>query len=172
MEPSPSDVFMQVDENRANTSTPTKLGSVSPATLSGICVSDDTLQELSRELKPSILIIQTSDDGARLHRSLDFVWIAVNHAVAGDPKMPPLANLEEFRRNVEQKGEQQFINLLRDMAEENSWGELLANGTSFLSFVLDRSDHLLSPDVFLKENPENPDQSQESISQSSAEGAQ
>ncbi|KAI0248394.1 hypothetical protein BJV78DRAFT_1354923 [Lactifluus subvellereus] len=38
-----------------------------------------------------------------------------------------LANINQFRANVKRKGEQQFIDLLRDMARKKSWQDLLEN---------------------------------------------
>ena len=120
---------------------------------SRFCISDEILQQMCEDLERNVKI---SDDDARIRRSLKYVWHAVNHALAKDPSMSTLlANKEEFQQNVKQKGEQQFIELLRDIAEKNSWRDLLENGTFFLSFDLERSDHLLSLDVFLKRNLES-----------------
>jgi len=145
--------FMQVDEldNHANPSTHTKLRSVSPTTQSRICISDEVLHEMGyyKQLERNIETTFNDDD---IRSSLAYVWLSVYRVLEKIPKMRTLlANLEEFQRNVVQKGEQQFINLLRDMAEKKkSWRDLLENGTPFLCFVLEHSDHLLFPDVFLK----------------------
>ena len=83
-----------------------------------------------------------------------------------------LASLEEFLQNVRQKSEKEFIDLLKDMAKKKTWRDLLENGTSFLSSTLERSDHLLFPDVFWKRVPESLDQPQWSLSPASQDGAQ
>ena len=158
--------LMQVDELVDDyTSPPTPT-----VTESRICISDEVFQEMCEGLERNVKI---SDDDARIRRSMNAVWIIVKDALAKDLSMSTLlANQEEFQQNVKQKGEQQFIDLLRDTAEKNSWRDLLENGTSFLSFDPERSDHLLSPDVFLKRNLEDPDQSQWSLSPASVDGAQ
>src|SRR5579863_7450500 len=131
------------------------------------------ISEMCEDLERNVKI---GHDDARIRRSLKYVWLAVNHALlilAKDPSMGTLlANKEEFQQNVKQKGEQQFIELLRDIAEKNSWRDLLENGTFFLSFDLERSDHLLSLDVFLKRNLEVSGQSQWSLLVNPGEGAQ
>ena len=61
------------------------------------------------------LRLSFSDDD--ICSSLAYVWLSVYRVLEKVPKMQTLlANQEEFQRNVVQKGEQQFINLLRDMA--------------------------------------------------------
>ena len=168
-----SESLMQVDEpmdDYTNPSTPKKLGPVSPTTQSGACISDESLQLMSTQLERAI---QPGDDDVYIRRSLGTVWINVNHALAKDPGMTTrLASKEEFEQNVQQNGEQQFITLLRDVAKKHSWRNLLENGTSFISFVLRRSDHLLSLDVFLKRNLEYPYKSQLNRSPASKDGAQ
>ena len=65
-----------------------------------------------------------------------------------------LANQDKFEENVKSKGEDKFIELLKDIAKKKNWQDLLENGTSFLSSGLKPSNRALSPDVFLK--PEVP----------------
>lgn len=81
--------------------------------------------------------IQPDNDDEVIRENMVFVWAAVNRALLNDPKMRPLANFEEFQQNVEQKGVQQFVNLLKDMADKDSWGDLLKNGISFLTVDLE-----------------------------------
>ena len=105
--------------------------------------------------------------------SLEIVWGAVKRALRNHPKMEKyLASLEEFLQNVRQKSEKEFIDLLKDMAKKKTWRDLLENGTSFLSSTLERSDHLLSTDVFWKRVPESLDQPQWNLSPASQHGAQ
>jgi hypothetical protein len=106
-------------------------------------------------------------------KRLEYVFLTVKQALFDDPKTENyLASPEEFLQNVRQKGETEFIDLLKDMAEKKSWRDLLENGTSFLSSTLERSDHLLSPDVFRKRVPESLNQPQWSLSPASQDGAQ
>ena len=164
---------MQVDEvvdNPANPSTPMKLGSVSPMAQSGISISDEILHTMYRTLGRQV---QAGDEDDVIKDSLELVWGAVERALRNYPKMgKSLASLEEFLQNVRQKSEKEFIDLLKDMAKKKTWRDLLENGTSFLSSTLERSDHLLSPDVFWKRVPESLDQPQWSLSQASQDGAQ
>ena len=136
MQHSTSDVFIQIDENHANPSTPTKLGSgsVSQTTQSSVCISDKPFQTMCNALRRNI---QPDNDDEVIRENMGYVWLAVNRALLNDPKMRPLANLEEFQQNVEQKGVQQFVNLLKDMADKDSWGDLLKNGISFLTVDLE-----------------------------------
>ena len=163
---------MQVDElvdDYTSPLMPTLLGSVSPTTQSRVCISAEILQVMCTHLGR---VIQPGDDDVYIKQSLKNVWISVKGALAKDPSMSTLlANEEEFQQNVKQRGEQHFIDLLRDLAEKNSWRDLLENGTSFLSFDLECSDHLLSLDVFLRRNLEDSNQSQWSLSPASVDGA-
>ena len=166
---------MQVDEvvdNLANPSTPMKLGSVSPMAQSGIYISDDILHEMYLTLGRHI---QATDRDDYIKKRLQFVLLAVNEALSDDPKMKKyLASPDEFLQNVTQKGEKEFIDLLKDMAKKKSWRDLLENGTSFLSstssVVIIFCFH--SPDVFWKRNFERLSQSQWSLSLASQDGAQ
>jgi hypothetical protein len=164
---------MQVDEvvdNLANPSTPMKLGSASPMAQSGISISDEILHQMYETLGR---FIKATDSDNSIKNRLEYVFLAVKKALLNDPKMEKyLASPEEFLQNVRQKSEEEFIGLLKDMAKKKSWRDLLENGTSFLSFTLERSDHLLSPDVFRKRVTESLNQSQWSLSPASQDGAQ
>jgi hypothetical protein len=62
------------------------------------------------------------------------VWMAVHGALKVDPELKEhLADAEEFLRNVKGKGEQEFIESLRDMAKAESWERLFDDGT--FSFI-------------------------------------
>jgi hypothetical protein len=105
---------------------------------------------------------------------LDFVWVAVRDALQEDPNLKArLANENQFKENVKKKDEQQFINLLRDIAKKESWRDLLQNGTSFLYFELkcSQADRVLSPEVFLNNNFVDPTQPQWGLSSASEIGA-
>jgi len=117
-------------------------------------------------------IIRPGDDDARIRRSLRHVFVAVCDALAEDPnRKARLANRDQFGENVKQNDEQQFINLLRDIAKKESWRDLLQNGTSFLYFELKCSDRVLSPDVFLNKNFVDPTQPKWRLSEASEIGA-
>jgi len=151
---------MQVD---TNPSTPMRLRPIPN-------ITSTTLQEMSRKLGHTIYPL---DNDNSICKSLDIVWLTIYKALSQDPMMQPLANQDKFEQNVKQKGEQVFINLLRDIRRNNnSWGDLLGNGTSFLLADLKCFDHHLSLDVFLKQNLKGPNWSQSSLSQALVDGMQ
>jgi hypothetical protein len=79
------------------------------------------------------------------------VWFYVNKALKEDPILKTrLADKDKFQENVKSKGEEKFIELLKDMAKKKNWQDLLENGTSSLSSGLKPSNRGLSQDVFLK----------------------
>ena len=166
---------MQVDEvvdNLANPSTPMKLGSVSPMVQSGICIPDKILRRMYENLERFFKADDEYDDmeDGEVEQCLVFILISVKPAFTKMKKYLPSS--EEFLQNVRQDGEKAFFGLLKDMAKKKSWRDLLENGISFLSSTLERSGHLLSPDVFRKRNPERLNQSQWSLSPASQDGAQ
>ncbi len=168
------DVFggapMQVEDpadNNENPSTPKR--PTPPSTQSTICISEQTIQEMCENLDRNI---RPGDDDARIRRSLGYVFVAVCDALAEDPnRKARLANRDQFEENVKQNDEQQFINLLRDIAKKGSWRDLLPNRTSFSYFNLKCSDRVLSPDVFLNKDFVDPTQPQCSLSSASEIGA-
>jgi hypothetical protein len=163
---------MQVDDpadNNDNPSTPTR--PTPPSTQSTICISEQTIQEMCENLELFSHIIKTGDD-ARIRRSLGHVWFTVRRALQEDPNLKArLASEDQFKENVKQNDEQQFIDLLRDIAKKQSWRDLLQNGTSFLYFDLKCSDRVLSPDLFLNKDFVDPTQPQWSLSEASEIGA-
>ena len=99
-------------------------------------------------------LIQPDDDDDRIKNSLNAVWFLVNGALKTDPVLKMrLANQDEFQENVKNKGEEQFINLLKDMAEKKNWRDLLENRTFFLSSDLKRSHRVVSLAVFFEQFP-------------------
>jgi hypothetical protein len=161
---------MQVDDtadNNENPTTPTR--PTPPSTQSTICISEQTIQNMCKHLERNI---KTDDDDDWIRQSLYFVFILVRGALEEDPNLKArLANKDQFKENVKKKDEQQFINLLRDIAKKESWQDLLQNGTSFLYFDLKCSDRVLSPDVFLNSNFVDPTQPQWSLAEASEIGA-
>ena len=166
---------MQVDEavdNLANPSTPIRLQSVSPMAQSGICISDNILRRMYKNLECAFQPDDEYDDiEVELFEVLmEQLLVIVKPAFTKMKKYLP--SLEEFLQNIRQKDEKEFMGLLKDMAKKNSWRDLLENGTSSLSSTLERSSHLLSPDVFRKQNPKRLNKPQWSLSSASQDGAQ
>jgi hypothetical protein len=161
---------MQVDDpadNNGNPSTPTR--PTPPSTQSTICISEQTIQEMCEDLER---IIRPGDNDARIRRFLGNIWFTVRHALQEDPNLKArLASEDQFKENVKQNDEQQFVNLLRDIAKKESWRDLLQNGTSFLYFDLKCSDRVLSPDVFLNKDFVDSAQPQWRLSSASEIGA-
>jgi hypothetical protein len=165
------DVFggapMQLDDpadNNENPTTPTR--PTPPSTQSTICISEQTIQKMCKKLER---LIRTDDDDDWV---LNTVFVALRDALEEDPnRKARLANEDQFKENVKKEGEQQFINLLRDIAKKESWRDLLQNGTSFLYFDLKCSDRVLSPDVFLNKDFVDPAQPQWRLSSASEIGA-
>ena len=161
---------MQLDDladNNENSTTPTR--PTPPSTQSTICISEQTIQGMCEGLEH---LIRPGDDDAWIRRFLVNVFVTVRDALQEDPNLKArLANEDQFKENVKKKDEQQFINLLRDIARKESWRDLLQNGTSFLYFDLMCSDRVLSPEVFVNSNFVDPTQPQWSLSSASEIGA-
>jgi hypothetical protein len=161
---------MQVDDtadNNENPTTPTR--PTPPSTQSTICISEQTIQKMCKYLER---YIRTDDDDDWIRQSLVNIFVTVREALQEDPKLKArLANEAQFKENVKKEGEQQFINLLRDIAKKESWRDLLQNGTSFLYFDLKCSDRVLSPDVFLNSNFADPAKRKWRLSEASEIGA-
>ena len=124
---------LQLDEpadDGTNLSTPTR--SALPSSQSRFHISDKSRQELCEELE---LVIESSCDDARLRGSLKHVWLAVFNALFRE-SIPStrLADLNGFKENVQKNGEEQFFDLLKDIAKKKNWGDLLENRT-FIPFV-------------------------------------
>jgi hypothetical protein len=170
-------VPMQVEDpadNTENPSTPTRPTlprPTPPSTQSTICISEQKIQGMCEDLELFSHIMKTGD-GARIKRSLHMVFAIVCDALEEDPNLKArLANKAQFIENVEKEGEQQFFNLLRDIAKKGSWRELLQNSTSFSYFNLKCSDRVLSPDVFLNSNFAEPTKPKWRLSSASEIGA-
>ena len=89
--------------------------------------------------------ISPEDDDNEIRKSLTHVWFNVQNALEQDLNLKKhLANKEEFLANIRRKGEEQFIELLRDIAKDSSWGRLFDNGTLFSPIVSKHSGHVLS----------------------------
>jgi hypothetical protein len=150
---------MQVDDpadNNENPSTPKR--PTPPSTQSTICISEQTIQKMCKQVERAI---RPDDDDDWIRQSLGHVFLALRDALQEDPnRKARLANEDQFKENVKKEGEQQFINLLRDIAEKGPWRDLLQNGTPFLHFDLECSDRVPSPDVFLNKDFVDPTQPQ------------
>ena len=85
------------------------------------------------------LNIFTSVDDNSLRFLLVNVWLSVNHFLRQDRSLNrPLASLDEFKDNVNIRGVDSFLSLLRDIAEDvrvsgfvTRWVNLFHDGTSF-----------------------------------------
>jgi hypothetical protein len=134
-----------------------------------ICISEQTIQKMCKQVERAI---RPDDDDDWIRQSLGYVFLALRDALQEDPnRKARLASEDQFKENVKKKDEQQFINLLRDIAKKESWRDLLQNGTSFLYFDLECSDRVLSPDVFLNKDFVDPTQPQWRLSSASEIGA-
>jgi hypothetical protein len=133
MQSSSSDPFvvrMVVDERGdgdTNPSTPKR--STNPSTQPRVSVPESTVQSVVKWLKR---IIQPDDEDEDIKDSLAKVWITVNDALEAHVKGKRLATRDEFFTNVKERGENVFIKVLRDAVKNNTWQDLLDNGTSFL----------------------------------------
>ena len=90
--------------------------------------------------KPLQRIILPDDDDDFMQENLGHVWIAVHEALSWELKRKrkrKLVEMEEFLGNVKRNGEDGFFKLLRRMAIDRSWGDLLENGTLFFLFDLE-----------------------------------
>jgi len=115
-------------DNNGHPSMPPRL--TPPTTQSMICISEQTIQEMCKSLKPLSPIIKTGDD-ASIHALLALVFLTVCNALKEDSNLKArLADKGQFEENVKKNNEQQFFNLLRDIAKKESWRDLLQNGTS------------------------------------------
>ncbi|KAM6489485.1 hypothetical protein JOM56_015042 [Amanita muscaria] len=83
-------------------------------------------------------IILPSDDDERMRVSLLFLWGSFNVILKQGPQRSKcLADLDTFLVNVQRKGEKEFFGLLRNIATNNSWEELLENDV-FLKQVVEK----------------------------------
>jgi hypothetical protein len=132
--------LMQVDEPVPAT----HVKSTPLSTPSRVSVPEEAVQELGKELE---VYIQSSLSNDRI---LCHVWISVHDALKRDQTLRTrLANQDEFKENVKKSGEDQFIDLLKDIAKRRSWRELLENSTSFPASHHKHPNDGPSPDVFL-----------------------
>ena len=126
-----SELRMQVDEPPdTNTTMPRSTPPTPPSTQPKVSLPEQTVQHFCQALAA---LSQTSSEPDYIQDFLPVVWALVNKYLKQDPNLRSrLAGLEEFEENVKEKGEQQFIDLLKDMAKKENWQGLLENGTSFL----------------------------------------
>jgi hypothetical protein len=94
-------------------------------------------------------------DDDHLRVMLELVWFSVNRLLNRDPSLNRnLASLDEFKNNVNNRGEDRFFNLLRDTAEDvrisgfaTRWAPIFLDGMS-ISFPPKSSGHFPHLDVF------------------------
>ena len=73
---------------------------------------------------------KAGSDNSKIKKFLGYVWMDVQHVIQNDPDLRGhLANYEEFYSNVKRKGEWEFINSLKVMAESRIWAPLIDDGT-------------------------------------------
>ena len=140
---------LQLDEpanDGTSPSAPTK--SALLPTQPKVSISDTNFQELCGRLRR---IIQPLDNDAYIQGSLNTVWVNVHNALSNDPALSPRrADQKEFEENLKNYGEKQFIDLLREMAKNKNWRDLLEHGTSFPASDFEPSYGVPSPGVFFK----------------------
>jgi len=134
---------MEVDEGPINPSTP-------PRHITSTNIPDQAIQKACKSLGRNI---RPDDDNEHILLSLDVVWYLVYQALSQDPSVRPrLASEEEYLSNVKM-GEEQFLDLLRDLAKTNSWRDLLTNGTFLSPFGLCTLILFCILDIFFKQRP-------------------
>jgi hypothetical protein len=80
--------------------------------------------------------ISPEDNDEEIRGSLQYVWLAVQGALEQDLRLKKhLADKEEFFANIKRNGEKQFIELLRDMAKNSSWGGVIRRRYAVLLFL-------------------------------------
>jgi hypothetical protein len=85
-------------------------------------ISEPTIQEMCEnlELFPPIIRLVTMVVSAGWY--LGHVFVTVHNVLQKDPNLKArLANEDQFKENVKKKGEQQFTNLLGNIAKKESW---------------------------------------------------
>jgi hypothetical protein len=155
------------DGRNASTATISTPSSAPPS----VSIPEDAFEELCESLEDHI---QSSHPDGRIQRHLDNVWFAVNKALKNNKSLETrLANQEEFRANLKKSGEQQFIDLLRNMAKRKNWRDLLHNSTSFPSSDIKYSNGALSLGLFYKEIlPDTEEPAQSPWTEASMNGTQ
>ena len=124
-----SDVPMEVDEPA--TPGPTTPKSIPPSTPPRLSISETDVQTLGTMLG-GLLALPTFDP--RL--GLRLVHSTVTSVLSQDKTINTrLADEDQFRKNVEEKGMESFTKLLRDINERKSWRDLLENGTYCLRLI-------------------------------------
>jgi hypothetical protein len=121
---------MVVDERGdgdTNPSTPKR--STHPSTQPRVSVPESTVQSVGKLLES---YTQFYDANGNVKAFLHLVWFTVHDALEAHVKGKRLATRDEFFTNVKERGENVFIKVLRDAVKNNTWQDLLDNGTSFL----------------------------------------
>jgi hypothetical protein len=125
------------------------LHSMSPRPRLRVSIPETVVQTLCEALDDNIQPTFNDDD---IRRRLDDVWFIVHNAISEDQTLRArLTDRDQFRKRVEEIGEQSFIDSLKDMARRKSWLDLLENSMSFLASDLHHLNPGLSPEVFLNQ---------------------
>jgi hypothetical protein len=102
------------------------LASTSPPQQPTLYLPEEAIRMACQKLERIILPDDEDDD---IRERLDSVWISVHRALSQRPDLKgAIADEEEFKANVNRRGEERFIALLRHMARKKSWRDLLDNG--------------------------------------------
>jgi len=121
-----NDALMQVDhhENPSTSTIPSPNPQLKP---SRFRISDEAIQDVCFVLRRKIL--EDGDDDHILRTLYLSIWLFVHEALSEDLELiGRLADRDQFKANVQRKGEQEFINLLRHMKATDSFKDLLENG--------------------------------------------
>jgi hypothetical protein len=124
----PEESSMQVDNhNYILPSTPTL-----PPTASVLSIPDDVLAHATDDLA---CMINPEYEDARILRFLEPAGVIVRKTLSHDPNLKArVATEDEFIQNVEDRGKEEVIQLFKKATMNESWPELMLDGTSFLFF--------------------------------------
>jgi hypothetical protein len=84
-------------------------------------------------------LVHHDDKESHILSRMKSIWGAVNGALYDMKASGSLAEYDEFRANVKDKGDKEFVEVLRDLAEKNCWSDLFQNCMFLFSFDLECS---------------------------------
>ena len=126
-----SEPRMQIDEpdhHDANSSTiPSFIGT--PTSRQRFCISDENFKDKCELLGRIIHRSYRDDDDAETQDIVRCtVWWIVQNALSNDLEViERIADMDEFKANVEHEGVKKVRELLRDTAKRGSWLDLIEN---------------------------------------------